>query len=139
MTRRPVIALVCVTAALLLPGCLERRIRVTSNPPGARVWLNDREIGRTPAEAAFKYHGDYDVRLEMPGFEPVHAGRRAGAPFHEWPGPDLVAAALPVEFENTIAWHFELEPALERAQTREAFEAGLLDRAEALRADAVAP
>jgi len=120
-------------APLVLTGCLERRIRVTSEPPGALVWLNDREIGRTPVETSFTFHGDYDVRLELEGYEPVHTDRVAHAPVHEWPGIDLVAAALPVTFDNTIEWHFELERSLEFTQQPEAFEGDLLDRAEELR------
>lgn len=125
--------LVTALAAAALAGCSERRIRVTSEPPGALVWLNDREIGRTPVETGFTFHGDYDVRLELPGFEPIHTERRAKAPVHEYPGIDLVAMALPMKFENTIEWHFDLEPSLERSQSAEAFEEALVDRAEVLR------
>lgn len=125
--------LVTALAAAALAGCSERRIRVTSEPPGALVWLNDREIGRTPVETGFTFHGDYDVRLELPGFEPVHTERRAKAPVHEYPGIDLVAMALPMKFESTIEWHFDLEPSLERSQSAEVFEASLVDRAEVLR------
>lgn len=93
-----------------LGGCLERTIRVTTDPPGAMVWLNDVEIGRSPAEARFKFHGVYDVRIEMPGHEPIHEGREAVAPWYEYPGPDLIAAALPMRFHNLIEWHFILKP-----------------------------
>lgn len=120
-------------STLVLTGCLERRIRVTSEPPGALVWLNDREIGRTPVETGFTFHGDYDVRLQLDGYEPVHTERRAKAPVHEWPGIDLVAAALPVKFDNTIEWHFDLERSLEFTQQPDEFETDLLDRAEELR------
>ncbi|MCA9288773.1 MAG: PEGA domain-containing protein [Phycisphaerales bacterium] len=114
-----------------LGGCLERTIRVTSEPPGAMVWLNDVEIGRTPAEARFKFYGTYDVRLEMAGFEPVHEGREAAAPFYEYPGPDLVAAAVPARFHNRIEWHYVLEPA-QGLDSPEA-EAAILERARGLR------
>ena len=40
--------LACAATALLGTGCVERTIRVTSEPAGARVWLNDRDIGVTP-------------------------------------------------------------------------------------------
>lgn len=114
-----------------LGGCLERTIRVTSEPPGAMVWLNDVEIGRTPAEARFKFYGTYDVRLEMAGFEAVHEGREAAAPFYEYPGPDLVAAAIPARFHNRIEWHYVLEPA--RGLDSPEAEAAILERARGLR------
>ncbi|MFB3120043.1 MAG: PEGA domain-containing protein [Stenotrophomonas maltophilia] len=40
---------------------------ITSEPPGALVWLNDREIGRTPVDVDFEFYGRYDVRLHLPG------------------------------------------------------------------------
>ncbi len=136
MNRRTTAITGCA-ALVCLSGCIERRIRVTSEPPGAIVWLNDREIGRTPVETGFTFHGDYDVRLALQGYEPVHTERRAEAPVHEWPGIDLVAHALPVKFDNTIEWHFDLEPSLELTQERDAYETELVERAERLRQHAI--
>ncbi len=136
MNRR-IFAIAGCAALVGLSGCIERRIRVTSEPPGAIVWLNDREIGRTPVETGFTFHGDYDVRLALEGHEPIHTERRAKAPVHEWPGIDLVAHALPVTFDNTIEWHFDLEPSLEVTQERDAYETGLVERAERLRQHAI--
>lgn len=122
-----------VAMLLVMPGCLQRRIRVTSEPPGAIVWVNDTEIGRTPAETSFTFFGDYDVRLELDGYEPVHEMRRAKAPLHEYPGPDLIAAALPTTFKTLIEWHFDLSPSLEHTQAPEELEADLVERARRLR------
>ena len=128
-----------ILPVLLLPACVQRRIVVTSDPPGALVWLNDREIGRTPAEAGFRYHGDYDVRLELPGYQPVHTERRAKAPVYEYPGIDLVAIALPVRFKNEIRWHFDLEPTPEASLPPAQVESELIERADELRAQAITP
>jgi hypothetical protein len=121
----------CV-AVLLLSGCIQRRIVVTSEPSGAVVWLNDTEIGRTPTQSSFRYYGTYDVRLEMPGYEAVHTSRRTRAPFHEYPGPDLVATVIPHRFETVIEWHFDLVPVAEHVSSEEDFERDLIDRARAL-------
>ena len=140
-TRNQARALPAITAVVLATlaasGCVERQIRVTSDPPGALVWLNDREVGRTPVETRFTFHGDYDVRVELDGYEPIQTELRAKAPVYEWPGIDLVATVLPVQFDNTIAWHFDLEPSLERSLPADAFEAELLARARELRAQTV--
>lgn len=114
-----------------LSGCLERTIRVTSDPPGAMVWLNDVEIGQTPAQARFKFYGVYDVRLELDGYEPIHEGREAKAPFYEYPGPDLIASALPTRIRSNIDWHYDLQPAPSLATADG--ERAILDRAAALR------
>jgi len=129
--------LLLITILLSASGCIQRRIRVTSEPPGAVVWLNDTEIGRTPAEADFTFYGSYDVRLELDGYEPVHQARRTHAPFHEYPGPDLIAEALPFKFDTLIEWHFDLEPSPEQTQPPEEVEADLLERARALQRQAV--
>jgi len=118
----------------LAGGCSpQRRISITSDPPGARVWLNDVEIGRTPAAASFKFYGAYDVRLELDGFEPLHEVRRAEAPVWEYPGLDLVAMAVPGRKRVEVDWHFTLSPTLEASQSRATVEGDLLSRARSMR------
>ncbi|MBZ0172699.1 MAG: hypothetical protein K8E66_09995, partial [Phycisphaerales bacterium] len=91
------------------------------------------EIGRTPAEADFTYYGRYDVRLEMDGYEPLWTDRKAYAPFWQWPGPDLIAQAIPARFDDIVEWHFDLAPALESTSDPETLDAGLTERARDLR------
>jgi hypothetical protein len=124
-----------LAAALSLGGCIERTIRVTTEPPGARVWVNDVELGRSPVETAFTFYGDYDVQLQLDGYEPVQTCRKAKAPVHEWPGIDLVAQAIPHRFQNEVHWHFDLEPEAESLTTPEAFDAMLIERARELEAE----
>ena len=126
-----------IAVLLSTTGCIQRRIRVTSEPPGAIVWLNDTEIGRTPTEAEFTFYGSYDVRLELDGYEPIHQARYTRAPFHEYPGPDLIAEALPFKFDTLIEWHFELEQVAERVEPPEKVEADLLERAREMQRQAV--
>ncbi len=132
--RRAVnLSILGLSAVSLLGGCVERRIRITTEPPGARVWLNDVELGASPVETAFTFYGDYDVRVEMDGYERLHEMRKARAPVHEWPGVDLVAAALPARIENEIRWHFELEPELESVVDAEQLERDMVQRSGELR------
>ncbi len=137
MRRRPPITLVppALAAALSLTGCIERTIRVTTEPPGARVWVNDVELGRSPVETAFTFYGDYDIQLQLDGYEPVQTCRKASAPVHEWPGIDLVAQAIPHRFQNEVHWHFDLEPEAESLMAPEAFDAQLIERARELEAE----
>jgi len=72
-------ALACLIAAAALVGCgtaNQRVIRVTSDPPGARVWLNDTEIGVTPAEAAARFPGASDGRLRPIYLMAINDGAR---------------------------------------------------------------
>lgn len=122
-----------LAAAAGLSGCLERRLSITSEPPGALVWVNDVELGRTPVEADFVFYGEYDVRVQLDGYEPIQQRITAPQPLYEYPPIDLFAGALPVDFENVVKWHFDLVPSLETSQTPEEFEKGLLERARGVR------
>lgn len=117
----------------LLTGCVERRISITSEPAGALVWVNDVEVGRTPAELNFKHYGKYDVRLELDGYDTLQTIGEASTPWWDFPGPDLVAEAIP-SAKKTIRWHYTLTPTLATAMPREQFESDLIERARALRA-----
>lgn len=129
MTRS--LALCVAALAPLLGGCAQRSISITSTPPGALVYLNDQEVGRTPLDVDFRFYGTYDVRLVLPGHEPLLTSREAAAPWYEYPGPDLLAAAFPVRTE--LAWHFELQPVAE-AGDKEAAQAAAVQRGRDLRA-----
>jgi hypothetical protein len=118
---------------LFLPGCLERRVSITSEPSGATVYANDVELGRTPVDASFKYYGTYDVRIEKDGYEPRRVQAKASTPLYEYPPLDLGAAALPMNIEHVVHWNFTLEPARELVESKEDLERGLTDRAKAAR------
>ena len=120
---------------LLLPACVQRKIRVTSTPPGARVILNDQEIGITPVETRFTFYGGYDVQLIKPGYEHIHELRQAKAPLYEYPVVDLAATAAPADLEHTTQWHFDLTPVPEATNPNTARE-DLLNRAESMREQA---
>ena len=114
-------------------GCMSRRVVVTSTPPGATVYANDVELGRTPLEAQFTYYGSYDVLVQLDGFEPLRTKAKATAPVYEYPPLDLAASAVPGA-EHVVRWHFNLEPALETRQSPQELEAGLMERARGVRA-----
>ena len=116
------------TALILMSGCVRRTITVTSDPPGALVYLNDLEVGRTPVETEFTYYGDYDVRLIHEGYEPLITVGKARAPLWDNVPLDLAAEAMPGEPHADIHWHYELQPSDHDTDR-------LLERADALRSD----
>lgn len=124
-----------VALALAAGGCLQRRMHITSDPPGATVWVNGEEIGRTPVEAEFTFYGTYDVRLHHEGYEPVAEAKWAVMPWYEIPPIDFVATVLPWNVTTVVRWDFDLEPAPELVgpAADEARDA-LLERADHLRA-----
>ena len=99
--------------ALLIPicaavGCVQRTIHIDSDPSGALVYLNDEEVGRTPVDVPFMWYGTYDVRLEKDGYEPLWTTGEADAPWWEYPGPDLIAEAIPGA-RSDVYWEYDLE------------------------------
>ncbi len=93
-----------------LSGCVQRVISITSEPSGALVRLNDREVGRTPLEVPFTFYGTYDVRLEREGSEPMWTVGEARAPWWDTVPLDLLAEAVPGA-KSEVKWHYELQPA----------------------------
>lgn len=122
-------------AGLTGAGCVERRIEITSEPAGALVWVNDQQVGRTPTRASFLYHGVYDVRLQLDGFEPMVTEAEASPPVYEHAPLDLLAEMVPARIQNVQRWHFVLEPSLESTLSRDEIEAGLLERAGLMRGE----
>jgi PEGA domain len=128
-------AVLAGACALCLGGCLKRTIAVTTEPPGALVWLNDVEVGRTPLETDFTFYGTYDVRIRREGYEPISTSAKARPPVQELPGIDLAAEALPVQLHNVVRWHWTLTPLAENVNKADA-EASLKARAQELRLSA---
>ncbi len=103
-------AAILMLAMLPSVGCVRRTISVTTTPPGAIVFLNDREVGRTPCDVEFLHYGVYDLRLRLEGYEPVVGSGRANAPVWDFIGADFFAELVPAQLESRVEWHFDLEP-----------------------------
>jgi hypothetical protein len=102
--------LLALLVALPLAGCVRRTLTITSEPPGALTYVNDREIGRTPATVDFLYYGEYDVRLVLEGYETLSTSGQAKAPWWDTIGVDLIAEMVPGEQHSQVHWHYELSP-----------------------------
>lgn len=118
----------CLAVALLLPGCVRRTIEITSSPEGALVWVNGREVGRTPVTVDFMHYGTYDLMIKKRGWEPIIDAKRAPIPVMDMPGLDLAIEILPVDAHHVLHWHIDME---RRDESHEA----LLQRADRLRSE----
>ena len=121
-----------VLLAALSTGCVRRTIMITSQPPGVLIWINDREVGRTPIDVDFEYYGVYDVRLELAGYEPMMTSGKASAPWWDKVGADFFAELVPADLHSEVRWHYVLTPLTE---DRDA----LIERAAQLRLDLSVP
>jgi hypothetical protein len=94
--------------ALLMTGCVQRQMTVLSDPPGAVVYLNDREMGRTPFTHEFLWYGNYDVVIRKDGWQTLKTTAEITAPFWQFVPLDAITDFLPLQDHETIA--FKLKP-----------------------------
>ena len=66
MTRHLLLAGIVVALAT---GCVQRRMTIRSNPPGALVYVDDYQIGSTPVSHDFVYYGTRKIRVVKDGYE----------------------------------------------------------------------
>jgi len=103
----------------VLAGCVERRMTIGSDPPGAVVWVNDVEVGRTPVTVPFEWYGDYDLRFrldknvgtpEKPDIRhyELHTHMNTSTPWFQWVGVDLFTEVSPGDFKDKQVWAFQI-------------------------------
>ena len=82
---RPILLIVLAAIVLSLgsSGCVQRRMTIRRNPPGARVYVDDYEIGDTPVSASFTYYGTRKIRLVKDGYETLTVMQKFPTPWYE--------------------------------------------------------
>lgn len=121
----------CFALALLClgqTGCVQRRLTIRSNPPGALVYVDNEEIGITPVATDFVYYGTRQIRLVKDGFETLTVLQPIPAPWYQIFPLDFVA-------ENVVPGEIRDERVLDFALVPQTIVHGdqLLQRAEDLR------
>lgn len=119
---------VVALAALAAGGCVQRRFLIRSNPPGAVVYVDKYEIGRTPVSHDFTYYGTREIRLVKDGYQTLTVQQPIPAPWYQVPPLDFVAENLiPGEIRDVRVLDYQLQPdvVVPKAQ--------LMERAEGLR------
>lgn len=101
-------------------GCVKRTLLVESNPPGARLWINEHPVGVTPFTTEFITHGRYKFRLEKNGFREVVAREMVRAPLYEWIPLDFIFETLvPVHLDDRHVFRYPLVPELPSEKLQE--------------------
>ena len=119
------VALGCLL--VLLAGCVERKLAITSEPSGALVTISSVECGRTPLSIPFTWYGDYEVIISKDGFETLHTHCKVTTPWYEIPPLDLLSELAPWTYRVSKSAHYKL------VSSTEPTKAELLGRAEQLR------
>ena len=103
----PVGLAICMVAG----GCVRRRMTIRTNPPGARVFVDDYEIGTTPISHNFVYYGKRKIRLVKDGYETLTVMQSVPTPWYEIPPLDFVSENLvPVEICDQRTFNYQLTP-----------------------------
>lgn len=101
-------------AVAVLSGCAGGGIRkvatITSEPSGAKVWINGVYRGETPVEIPYNWNWFYDIRLTKPGFQDHCIRERFYAPPQHWVPLDFFAELSPVRSPEHQWRHYQLVP-----------------------------
>ncbi|MGE3406830.1 MAG: PEGA domain-containing protein [Pirellulales bacterium] len=110
-------------------GCVQRRMTIRSNPPGALVYVDNYELGTTPVSTDFIYYGTREIRLVKDGYETQTRLVNIPPPWYQYVPIDFVAENLiPYEVRDERQLDFAMQP--QRLVPTEE----LLGRADSLRA-----
>lgn len=119
---------VVIATALGLSGCVERRLFIRSNPPGAMVYVDDYQIGPTPIATSFTYYGTRKIRLVKDGYQTLTVYEKISPPWYEVPPLDFFSENLTTQqIRDMRVLEYQLQP-MPVAPTPQ-----LLQRAEELR------
>lgn len=103
---------------LMSSGCVYRRMTVMSDPPGARLFLNNVEVGTTPCNVptnAFIDYGNYKFTLFKDGFEPLEVLQPVPPKWYEYPGIDAFAELGPWLVRDSRVFSYQLQPMREKS------------------------
>ncbi|MGQ9606828.1 MAG: PEGA domain-containing protein [Thermogutta sp.] len=133
--RRARLALWMTALALLFaPGCVQRRLMIRSDPPGAMVYVDDYQIGATPIATNFTYYGTRKIRLVKDGYQTLTVYERIDPPWYQVPPFDFFSENVAAgEIRDMRVLDYRLVPQVVSPPQN------LLDRAEELRARSETP
>ena len=105
----------CTVAATILAlagsGCVERRLIIRTNPPGALAYVDDNEVGLTPVAISPIYYGNRKIRLVKDGCETLTVIQSVPPPWYELPPLDFFSETLvPGKIHDTRTFDYQLRP-----------------------------
>lgn len=80
-------------------GCVQRRMTIRSNPPGALVYVDDYQLGSTPVSTDFVYYGTRKIRLVKDGYETLTVRQPFPLPWYQ---------VFPLDFVTENLWPWEI-------------------------------
>jgi len=99
----------CVVLSLAT-GCVHRSLTIKSEPPGAKVYVNDELKGDTPLTYDFLWYGWHRLTLRKEGYQRLDDRKLLRAPIHLWIPFDMVMELLPLPIHDRREWSYSLAP-----------------------------
>ena len=72
-----------IVLTLLPTGCVHRRMTVNSNPSGALVRIDGKDVGYTPASIDYTWYGTREIQLIKDGYETQTQRVNIKAPWYQ--------------------------------------------------------
>ena len=92
-------------------GCVQRRMMIVTDPPGALAYVDGYEIGVTPISASFTYYGSREIRLVKDGYETLTVLQPVQFPWYECFPLDFVSENLvPGQIHDQHVFSYKLRP-----------------------------
>lgn len=103
--------LIVLLLATCVAGCVSRKITINSQPEGAQVFFDYKQVGETPCSFDFLHYGAHHLELVKEGFENLNTTVKLKAPIYEYIPLDLFAEhILPFHFKDEHTHTFSLTP-----------------------------
>ncbi len=100
-----------IAVILMLSGCVSRRMTVMSDPPGALVLLEGKEIGTTPVSVDFTYYGTRELTLIKDGYETLTVQQKVATPWYQMPVVEFFADNLtPGHVTDRHRFRYAMQP-----------------------------
>mgnify|MGYP002628004879 FL=1 len=123
-----------IAASLLLSqtGCVHRRVTINSNPAGALVRIDGKDIGYTPASMDYTWYGTREVQLLKDGYETQTQLIDISAPWYQRFPLDFVSDNfLGTHVRDHRRYDFQMQP------KQPDVSSDVIERGRSLRSEAV--
>ncbi len=129
MSTRTILAILVIVLCTT-GGCVVRELVIKSDPPGATVYINGRESGKTPLTKTFDFYGARELMLRMDGYWTEKKTVKPSVPWYEFfPLDFFFEIVFPLRLHNRHEYSFKLKPLPDRPDEE------LLKRADKVRTD----
>lgn len=111
ISLRAGIWLLLVAALAACPACIRRTMSIRSEPPGALVYIDGQEVGRTPIDhVTFYFYGTRDIALAREGHLVERETVHVAPPWYSCFPIEIVTELLPWRVRDHRYFYFDLRP-----------------------------